>query len=320
MTQPPRLLDQVRQTIRLKHFSLQTEKSYVYYITQFILFHNKRHPRDMGVDEIRAYLTHLAVEKNVAASTQNIALSALLFLYKQVLKIDLPYIDQIERAKKPKRVPVVYSRAEVKSILANLEGTPYLIASLLYGCGLRLTECLSLRVKDLDFEYRQITIRDGKGAQDRITMMPNSLIELLKLQLERAKILHQQDLASGYGTVYLPYALERKYPRAHRDWNWQYVFPAATRSIDPRTNVSRRHHVYPDSIQRAVKIAIQSAKIVKHGSCHTFRHSFATHLLEDGYDIRTVQELLGHKDVKTTMIYTHVLNRGGRGVRSPLDP
>jgi integron integrase len=320
MTQPPRLLDQVRQTIRLKHFSLQTEKSYVYYITQFILFHNKRHPRDMGVDEIRAYLTHLAVEKNVAASTQNIALSALLFLYKQVLQIDLPYIDQIERAKKPKRVPVVYSRAEVKSILANLEGTPYLIASLLYGCGLRLTECLSLRVKDLDFEYRQITIRDGKGAQDRITMMPNSLIEPLKLQLERAKILHQQDLASGYGAVYLPYALERKYPRAHRDWIWQYVFPAATRSIDPRTNVSRRHHVYPDSIQRAVKIAIQTAKITKHGSCHTFRHSFATHLLEDGYDIRTVQELLGHKDVKTTMIYTHVLNRGGKGVRSPLDP
>jgi integron integrase len=320
MNQPPRLLDQVRQTIRLKHFSLQTEKSYVYYITQFILFHNKRHPRDMGVDEIRAYLTHLAVEKNVAASTQNIALSALLFLYKQVLKIDLPYIDKIERAKKPKRVPVVYSRAEVKSILANLEGTPYLIASLLYGCGLRLTECLSLRVKDLDFEYRQITIRDGKGAQDRITMMPNSLIELLKLQLERAKILHQQDLASGYGSVYLPYALERKYPRAHRDWNWQYVFPAANRSIDPRTNVSRRHHAYPDSIQRAVKIAIQAAKIAKHGSCHTFRHSFATHLLEDGYNIRTVQELLGHKDVKTTMIYTHVLNRGGRGVRSPLDP
>ncbi len=242
-----------------------------------------------------------------------------MFLYKQVLQIDLPYIDQIERAKKPKRVPVVYSRAEVKAILANLEGTPYLIASLLYGCGLRLTECLSLRVKDLDFEYRQITIRDGKGAQDRITMMPNSLIELLKLQLQRAKILHQQDLASGYGNVYLPYALERKYPRAHRDWNWQYVFPAATRSIDPRTKVSRRHHVYPDSIQRAVKIAIQAAKIAKHGSCHTFRHSFATHLLEDGYDIRTVQELLGHKDVKTTMIYTHVLNRGGRGVRSPLD-
>jgi integron integrase len=300
MNQPPRLLDQVRQTIRLKHFSLQTEKSYVYYITQFILFHNKRHPRDMGVDEIRAYLTHLAVEKNVAASTQNIALSALLFLYKQVLKIDLPYIDKIERAKKPKRVPVVYSRAEVKSILANLEGTPYLIASLLYGCGLRLTECLSLRVKDLDFEYRQITIRDGKGAQDRITMMPNSLIELLKLQLERAKILHQQDLASGYGSVYLPYALERKYPRAHRDWNWQYVFPAANRSIDPRTNVSRRHHAYPDSIQRAVKIAIQAAKIAKHGSCHTFRHSFATHLLEDGYDIRTVQELLGHKDLTSS--------------------
>jgi integron integrase len=235
MTQSPRLLDQVRQTIRLKHISLQTEKSYVYYITQFILFHNKRHPRDMGVDEIRADLSHLAVEKNVAASTQNIALSALLFLYKQVLQIDLPYIDRIERAKKPRRLPVVYSRAEAKAILANLEGTTYLIVALLYGCGLRLTECLSLRVKDLDFEYRQITIRDGKGAQDRITMMPTSLIELLKLQLERAKILHHQDLASGHGDVYLPYALERKYPHADREWNWQYVFPAANRSIDPRT-------------------------------------------------------------------------------------
>jgi integron integrase len=319
MNQSPRLLDRVRQTIRLKHFSLQTEKSYVYYITQFILFHNKRHPRDMGVDEIRAYLSHLAVAKNVAASTQNIALSALLFLYKQVLQIDLPYIDQIERAKKPKRLPVVYSRAEAKAILANLEGTTYLIVALLYGCGLRLTECLSLRVKDLDFDYRQITIRDGKGAQDRITMMPTSLIELLKLQLQRSKSLHQQDLALGHGDVYLPYALERKYPHADREWIWQYIFPAANRSIDPRTKVYRRHHVYPDSIQRAVKVAIQAAKIVKHGSCHTFRHSFVTHLLEDGYDIRTVQELLGHKDVKTTMIYTHVLNRGGKGVRSPLD-
>jgi integron integrase len=319
MTQPPRLLDRVRQAIRLKHFSFQTEKSYVYYITQFILFHDKRHPQDMGVDEIRSYLSHLAVEKNVAASTQNIALSALLFLYKQVLQIDLPYIDQIERAKKPRRLPVVYSRAEARAILANLEGTTYLIVALLYGCGLRLTECLSLRVKDLDFEYRQITIRDGKGAQDRITMMPTSLVEMLKLQLQRAKILHQQDLALGYGNVYLPYALERKYPHADRQWIWQYVFPAANRSIDPRTQIYRRHHVYPDSIQRAVKVAIQAAKIMKHGSCHTFRHSFATHLLEDGYDIRTVQELLGHKDVKTTMIYTHVLNRGGKGVRSPLD-
>jgi integron integrase len=228
-------------------------------------------------------------------------------------------MNQIKIAKKPKRLPVVYSRAEAKAILANLEGTTYLIVALLYGCGLRLTECLSLRVKDLDFEYRQITIRDAKGAQDRITMMPTSLIEPLKLQLARAKSLHQQDLASGHGDVYLPYALERKYPHAEREWIWQYVFPAANRSIDPRTKAYRRHHIYPDSIQRAVKVAIQAAKIMKQGSCHTFRHSFATHLLEDGYDIRTVQELLGHKDVKTTMIYTHVLNRGGKGVRSPLD-
>jgi len=317
--QPPRLLDQVRQSLRLRHFSLKTEKSYVHYIRDFILFHNKRHPRDMGADEIRTYLSHLAIERTVAASTQTVALSALLFLYRHVLQIDLPYIDEIERAKRPERLPVVFTRSEVKQILLHLDGVNHLIVSLLYGSGMRLMECLRLRVKDIDFEYRQIIVRDGKGNKDRITMLPDSTIEPLKAQLQRAKSWHQQDLALGYGSVALPYALERKYPNADQQWNWQFVFPSWKRSLDPRTKVVRRHHVYEQSVQRAVKQSIQRAGITKHGGCHTFRHSFATHLLEDGYDIRTVQELLGHKDVKTTMIYTHVLNRGGRGVRSPLD-
>jgi integron integrase len=318
-SQPPRLLDQVRQTLRLKHFSLKTEKSYVHYIREFILFHNKQHPKEMGVDEIRAYLSHMAVEKHVAASTQTVALSALLFLYRQVLQIDLPYIDEIERAKRPERLPVVFTRLEVKQILSHLDGVHHLSASLLYGSGLRLMECLRLRVKDVDFEYRQIIVRDGKGSKDRVTMLPGSLIEPLKSQLQKAQSLHQQDLALGYGSVELPYALERKYPNIDRTWGWQFVFPSWKRSVDPRTQAIRRHHLYEQSVQRSVKQAIQKAGIIKHGGCHTFRHSFATHLLEDGYDIRTVQELLGHKDVRTTMIYTHVLNQGGRGVRSPLD-
>ncbi|AFY79212.1 integron integrase [Pleurocapsa sp. PCC 7327] len=317
--QPPRLLDRVRDTLRLKHMSLKTEKSYVYYIKEFILFHNKRHPREMGVEEIRAYLSHLAINKNVAASTQNVARNALLFLYKEVLQIALPFIDGIQPAKRPQRLPVVFTREEVQAILANLKGVHHLMASLLYGSGLRLTECLNLRVKDIDFGYQQIVIRDGKGHKDRITTLPKLTIEGLKLQLENARYLHQQDLAQGYGVVYLPYALEQKYPHANREWAWQFVFPANNRSKDPRSGIVRRHHIYPDSLQRAVKTAIRQAGITKHASCHTFRHSFATHLLEDGYDIRTVQELLGHKDVRTTMIYTHVLNRGGRGVRSPLD-
>ncbi|MBE9171303.1 integron integrase [Pleurocapsales cyanobacterium LEGE 06147] len=318
--QQPRLLDQVRQCIRLKHMSMKTEESYVYYIREFILYHNKRHPKEMGVAEIRAYLSYLAVEKNVAASTQNVARNALLFLYKKVLEIDLSFIDKIETAKRPERIPVVLTRNEIQAILANLDGVYYLMTSLLYGSGLRLTECLSLRVKDLDFEYRQITVRDSKGQKDRVTMLPSLTIEPLKIQLEKAKVLHHLDLNEGYGTVYLPYALERKYKNANREWAWQFVFPANNRSKDPRSGVIRRHHIYPDSLQRAVKSAIRQAGITKHASCHTFRHSFATHLLEDGYDIRTVQELLGHKDVRTTIIYTHVLNRGGRGVRSPLDP
>jgi integron integrase len=318
-SKPPRLLDQVHQTMRLKHYSLKTEKSYIYYIRAFILFNNKRHPKDMGAAEIRAYLTHLAVNQNVAASTQNVALSALLFLYRHVLHIELPFIGDIERAQKPERLPVVFTRSEVKAILAGLDGLFYLVVSLLYGSGLRLNEGLQLRVKDVDFEYRQITVRDGKGEKDRMTMLPERLVEPLQRQLEKAKRLHHQDLTLGYGTVYLPYALERKYPNVNREWGWQYVFPSWKRSVDPRSKVVRRHHVHERAIQRAVKAAIRQANITKHGGCHTFRHSFATHLLEDGYDIRTVQELLGHKDVKTTMIYTHVLNGGGRGVRSPLD-
>lgn len=318
-TQPPRLLDQVRESIRLKHFSLKTEKSYVHYIRDFILFHNKRHPKDMGTDEIRAYLSHLAIERHVAASTQTVALSALLFLYRQVLQIELPYIDEIERAKRPERIPAVFTRSEVKQILTHLNGVEHLVVSLLYGSGLRLMECLRLRVKDIDFEYQQLTVRDGKGNKDRVTILPSSSSEPLRHQLQKAKSLHQQDLAMGYGAVELPYALARKYPHANRQWGWQFVFPAWKRSLDPRTKIVRRHHLYEQSVQRAVKQAIQQTGITKHGGCHTFRHSFATHLLEDGYDIRTVQELLGHKDVKTTMIYTHVLNRGGRGVRSPLD-
>jgi len=265
------------------------------------------------------FLNHLAVEKEVAASTQNQALSALVFLYREVLKQDFEWMDNLERAKKPARLPVVLTESEVRHVLAHLDGRNWLMAGLLYGAGLRLMECIRLRVKDLDFEYRQITIRDGKGAKDRVTMVPESSVDILRAHLERVKAFHQQDLAAGYGNVYLPFALERKYQNAGRQWGWQYVFPAAKRSADPRSGVERRHHIDEKSLQRAVRTAVREARISKPATCHTFRHSFATHLLQKGHDIRTVQELLGHKDVSTTMIYTHVLNRGGRGVRSPLD-
>jgi integron integrase len=273
----------------------------------------------MGANEIRSYLAHLAIQKNVAASTQNVALSALLFLYKQVLFVELPYIDQIERARKPARLPVVFTEDEVRAILGKMNGVHHLIASLLYGAGLRLTECLSLRVKDIDVHYQQICVRDGKGFKDRLTMLPTSVIEPLQIQLRYAQRLHQDDLAQGYGKVFLPNALDKKYPNLDREWGWQYVFPALNRSKDPNSEIIRRHHLLERPVQRAVKLAMTSAKITKHASCHTLRHSFATHLLQNGYDIRTVQELLGHKDVKTTMIYTHMLNKGGHGVRSPLD-
>jgi len=315
----PKLLDQVRAVARLKHYSIRTEQSYVQWIKRFILFHGKRHPKEMAESEIRQFLSDLAVRLHVSASTQTVALSALLFLYRDVLKQPLPFIDDIERAKPSHHLPVVFTRAEVQTVLAHLSGTHLLLASLLYGAGLRLMEAIRLRVKDIDFNLNQIVVRDGKGGVDRITMLPSTIKAALVDHLRRVKLLHQKDLEEGFGRVYLPFALERKYVNCNAEWGWQYVFPSVTRSQDPRSGVERRHHVTPKGLQRAVKAAIRLAKISKNGSCHTFRHSFATHLLEDGYDIRTVQELMGHKDVRTTMIYTHVLNRGGRGVRSPLD-
>lgn len=315
----PKLLDQLRSQLRLRHYSIRTEQAYLHWVRRFILFHNKRHPAQMAEPEISEFLSHLAEDKNVAASTQNQALSAILFLYRDVLGIALRQIENVERAKKPARLPVVFTREEVRAVLAHLEGSKWLIASLLYGSGLRLMECLRLRVKDIDFQYGQITVRDGKGGKDRVTTLPDPLREPLLRHLERVKALHQLDLRQGYGQVYLPFALERKYPNASRQWGWQYVFPAPKRSIDARTGKVRRHHLSENVIQKAVSAAIQRSGVAKPGSCHTFRHSFATHLLESGYDIRTVQELLGHKDVTTTMIYTHVLNRGGKGVKSPLE-
>lgn len=313
-------LEKCRQVMRLRHLSYRTEETYLPIIRRFIEFHGgRRHPKDMGAEEIRAYLSHLAVEQNVAASTQNVAFSALLFLYRDVLNIDLPAIRNVERAQRPARLPEVFTREEVRAVLGGMEGTPRLMAGLLYGSGLRLMECVRLRVKDLDFDRRQVTVREGKGEKDRVTMLPQSLAEPLRRQLEHARRLHEDDLAAGFGAVYLPYALERKYPAAAKEWGWQYVFPAVRRSTDPRSGTARRHHLAEDVLQRAVRAAVRHAGITKKASCHTFRHSFATHLLEDGYDIRTVQELLGHKDVSTTMVYTHVLNRGGRAVRSPLD-
>ena len=315
-----RLLEQMREVIRLKHLSIRTEEAYLSWVKRFILFHDKRHPKDMGAPEIRAFLTRLAVQDKVAASTQNGALNALLFLYRHVLQQPFPELDDLERAKRPHRVPTVLTREEVCVVLAHLSGMSHLMASLLYGAGLRLMECVRLRVKDVDFAYQQITVRDGKGAQDRVTMLPQALVTPLQRHLTKVKLLHEDDLSAGYGEVYLPYALARKEPRAGKSWEWQYVFPATKRSIDPRSGKERRHHVTETVLQKAVKQAIRQARIPKRGSCHTLRHSFATHLLENGYDIRTVQELLGHKDVSTTMLYTHVLQRGGRGVRSPLDP
>ena len=315
----PRLLDQVRTVARVKHFSLSTERAYVSWIRRFILFHRKQHPKEMGEAEIRQFISHLAVDAKISASTQTVALSALLFLYRDVLKKELPFVANIERAKPSKKLPVVFTRSEVQSVLARLDGTHHLIACLLYGSGLRLMEAVRLRIKDVDFERGEIAVREGKGAKDRVTMLPQSALVPLKTHLNRVRLLHQADLKEGFGKVQLPFALERKYPGAPSQWAWQFIFPAMKRSRDPRSGEERRHHLAADHLQRAVKNAIRLAQLNRNGSCHTLRHSFATHLLEDGYDIRTVQELLGHKDVRTTMIYTHVLNRGGRGVRSPLD-
>jgi integron integrase len=315
----PKLLEQARDAIRLRHYSIRTEESYLRWMKQFILFHNKRHPAQMGEPEVTAFLSHLAVDRKVSSSTQNQALAALLFLYKEVLKQPLDWLDNIQRAKKPERLPLVFTRQEVRSILMHLEGSKWIVGSLLYGAGLRLLECLRLRIKDIDFGYNQILVRDGKGAKDRITVLPGIVREPLQHHLVKVKALHELDLREGFGQVYLPDALARKYPNAPREWGWQYSFPAAKRSVDPRSGEIRRHHIPESVIQKSVKAAIRKAGIAKPGSCHTFRHSFATHLLDGGYDIRTVQELLGHKDVSTTMIYTHVLNRGGQGVRSPID-
>ena len=315
----PRLLEQVRTVIRTRHYSVRTEQTYIHWIKQYILFNSKRHPSELGAAEVSAFLSYLAVSRKVAAATQNQALAAILFLYRHVLKQELPWLQDVVRAKRPTRMPLVFSREEVNAVLSHLSHTSWLMAGLLYGSGLRLNECLSLRVKDLDFQYRQIVVREAKGAKDRRTMLPLALIEPLKQHLLRVKALHERDRREGFGDVYLPYALARKFPHAGTDWVWQYVFPSGKLSKDPLSDQFRRHHVTEAVLQRAIKEAVRAAGINKPGSCHTLRHSFATHLLEDGYDIRTVQELLGHKDLNTTMIYTHVLNRGGKGVRSPLD-
>jgi len=314
-----KLLEQVSDVARFRHLSLRTEQAYITWIKRYILFHRKRHPRELDAEAVRSFLTHLAVNEHVAASTQNQAFHSLLFLYRQVLKLELPEITGVERAKTSRSLPVVFTKEEANAVIAHLRGEERLIVSLLYGSGLRIMEAVRLRVKDIDFERHEIRVREGKGHKDRLTMLPRILEPGLRVQIETVSQLHKHDLKKSYGEVYLPHALERKYPKAGKEFIWQYLFPADKLSIDPRSEKTRRHHANEQNVQRAVKTALRKAGVRKNGSCHAFRHSFATHLLEDGYDIRTVQELLGHKDVRTTMIYTHVLNKGGRGVRSPSD-
>ena len=319
MDAKPRLLDEVRQRLRTLHYSYRTEQQYLGWIRRLILYSGRRHPATLGAAEIEAFLSHLAIDRKVSASTQNQALSAILFLYQKVLELELPWLDGVTRARKSRYLPTVLSHGEARSILSHLEGRYWLVVSILYGSGLRISEALRLRVKDLNFEYRQVIVRDGKGGKDRVTILPDRLVSPLQEHLARVRVLHELAVKKGYGGVELPTSLERKYPRAPLEWGWQYVFPADQPSRDPRTGAWRRHHLFDDTIQRHVKTAARAAGIDKPVSCHAFRHSFATHLLERGYDIRTVQELLGHKDVKTTQIYTHVMRKGANAVQSPLD-
>lgn len=316
---PGALFDSIREACRLRHYSIRTEQQYVHWAKRFILYHGKRHPSELGATAIESFLSDLALRKQVAASTQNQALSAIVFLYREVLRHDPGWIEGMVRAKQPQKLPVVLSEAEVQRLLARLQGVKWIMAALLYGSGLRLMECLRLRIKDVDLDMRQILVREGKGGKDRRTVLPERVIPALEAHIAQVRLLHRSDLASGFGAVYLPHALARKYPNAAREWAWQYLFPAAHRSVDPRTGAERRHHVDETVLQRAVKQAVREACIEKPASCHSLRHSFATHLLQAGYDIRTIQELLGHEQLSTTMIYTHVLNRGGRGVLSPFD-
>ena len=319
MAEPPRLLEQVRDRIRARHLSYRTEKTYLYWIRRFIRFHKMRHPRDMAAPEIEEFLTSLAVVNKVSAATQNQALAGVLFLYRDVLEFDLPWLANVVRAKLPQHLPVVLTRQEVRKVMAHLRGTEWLIASLLYGSGMRVTECLQLRVKDLELTRREILIRDAKGQKDRVTVLPDALVPHLQDHLARVRVLYDADREAKLPGVSLPYALRRKYPNAATSWAWQWVFPSRTFCRDPYSGERVRFHLHRQNVQRSMQSAIRAAGIEKPASCHTLRHCFATHLLDDGYDIRTVQELLGHADVKTTMIYTHVLNRGGRGVKSPLD-
>jgi integron integrase len=319
MAEPPRLLEQVRDRIRARHLSYRTEKTYLYWIRRFIRFHKMRHPRDMAAPEIEEFLTSLAVVNKVSAATQNQALAGVLFLYRDVLEFDLPWLANVVRAKLPQHLPVVLTRQEVRKVMAHLRGTEWLIASLLYGSGMRVTECLQLRVKDLELSRREVLIRDAKGQKDRVTVLPDALVPHLQDHLARVRVLYDADREAKLPGVSLPYALRRKYPNAATSWAWQWVFPSRTFCRDPYSGERVRFHLHRQNVQRSMQSAIRAAGIEKPASCHTLRHCFATHLLDDGYDIRTVQELLGHADVKTTMIYTHVLNRGGRGVKSPLD-
>ena len=316
---PRRLMDRVRSQLRVRHYSIRTEEAYTAWIRRYIQFH-RRHPRDLDGDDLNRFLTHLAVEGRVAVSTQRQALSAILFLYRQVLKIEINWLDNVIRTRQPRRLPNVLGRDEVAAVLSHLQGTVQLVVLLLYGTGMRILECLRLRIQDIDFDLGHITIRNPKGGRDRVTMLPDSTRDRLQDHLIIIRALHKQDLEEGFGSVYLPHSLERKYPHADRDWKWQYVFPASRRGVDPRSGIERRHHLHESVIRKAVYAAARAAGVTKKVSCHTFRHSFATHLLMAGHDIRTIQELLGHKDVKTTMIYTHILgNSGGRGVTSPAD-